>query len=89
MGVILIIVGAILINVGAILTGSILQWGDLSCIPSNLSAIPSSAQRTEWSMVRLTGMTHCAAFSGMEQFGSGNKGTVTCFTPPAIFQIFL
>jgi hypothetical protein len=49
-----------------------------------LSAI-SSAQRTEWSLVRLTGMTHCASFSGMEQFGSGSRGTVNCFTLPAIF----
>jgi hypothetical protein len=53
-----------------------------------LSAI-SSAQRIEWSLVRLTGMTHCASFSGMEQFGSGSRGTVNCFTPPAIFKIFL
>jgi hypothetical protein len=53
-----------------------------------LSAI-SSAQRTEWSLVRLTGMTHCASFSGMEQFGSGSRGTVNCFTAPAIFKIFL
>jgi hypothetical protein len=35
----------------------------------------------------LTGMTHCASFSGMEQFGSGSRGTVNCFTPPAIFKI--
>jgi hypothetical protein len=40
-------------------------------------------------MVRLTGMTQCASFSGMEQFASGSKGTVNCFSPPAIFQIFL
>ena len=53
-----------------------------------LSAI-SSSQRTEWSLVRLTGMTHCASFSGMEQFGSGSRGTVNCFTPLAIFKIFL
>jgi hypothetical protein len=53
-----------------------------------LSAI-SSAQRTEWSLVHLTGMTHCTSFSGMEQFGSGSRGTVNCFTPPAIFKIFL
>jgi hypothetical protein len=25
---------------------------------------------------RLTGMMHCASFSGMEQFGSGGRGTV-------------
>jgi hypothetical protein len=37
----------------------------------------------------LTGMTHCASFSGMEQFGSGSRGTVNCFTLPAIFKIFL
>jgi hypothetical protein len=37
----------------------------------------------------LTGMTHCASFSGMEQFGSGRRGTVNCFTPPAILKIFL
>ena len=55
---------------------------------SNLSAI-SSAQRTECSLVRWTGMTHCASFSGMEQFGSGSRGTVNCFTPSAIFKIFL
>jgi hypothetical protein len=24
----------------------------------------------------LTGMTHCASFSGMEQFGFGSRGTV-------------
>jgi len=34
-------------------------------------------------------MTHCTSFSGMEQFGSGSRGTVNCFTPPAIFKIFL
>jgi hypothetical protein len=27
----------------------------------------------------LTGMTHCASFSGMEQFGSGSRGTVNFF----------
>ena len=53
-----------------------------------LSAI-SSAQRTKWSLVCLTGMTHCASFSGMEEFGSGSRGTVNCFTPPAFFKIFL
>ena len=37
----------------------------------------------------LTGMTHCASFSGMEQFGSRIRGTVNCFTPPAILKIFL
>jgi hypothetical protein len=38
-----------------------------------------SAQRTEWSLVRWTGMTHCASFSGMEQFGSelGEQSTVS------------
>jgi hypothetical protein len=34
----------------------------------------------------LTGITHCASFSGMEQFGSGSRGTVNCFTPPAILN---
>jgi hypothetical protein len=38
---------------------------------------------------RLTGMMHCASFSGMEQFGSGGRGTVNCFTLPAIFKFFL
>jgi hypothetical protein len=28
----------------------------------------------------LTGMTHC---------GSGSRGTVNCFTPPAILNLFL
>jgi hypothetical protein len=37
----------------------------------------------------LTGMMHCALFSGMEQFGSESRGTVNCFNPPAIFKIFL
>jgi hypothetical protein len=37
---------------------------------------------------RLTGMMHCASFSGMEQFGSGGRGTVNCFTLPAIFYFF-
>jgi hypothetical protein len=37
----------------------------------------------------LTGMTHCASLSSMEQFGFGSRGTVNCFTPPAIFKIFL
>jgi hypothetical protein len=32
----------------------------------------------------LTGMTHCASSSGMEQFGSGSRETVNCFTLPAI-----
>jgi hypothetical protein len=27
----------------------------------------------------LTGMTHCASFSGMEQFGSGSRGTEQLF----------
>jgi hypothetical protein len=40
-------------------------------------------------LVHLTGMTHCASFSGMEQFGFGSRGTVNCFTTPAIFKIFL
>ena len=31
-----------------------------------------------WSLVRMTGMTHCPLFSGMEQFGSGSRGTVNC-----------
>ena len=31
-------------------------------------------------------MTHCASFSGMEQFGSGSRGTVNCFTLPDIFK---
>jgi hypothetical protein len=54
-----------------------------------LKEIQRTAQRTEWSLVHLTGMTHCASFSGMEQFGSRSRGTVNCFTPPAIFKIFL
>jgi hypothetical protein len=37
----------------------------------------------------LTGMMHCTSFSGMEQFGSGSRGTVNYFTPPAISKIFL
>jgi hypothetical protein len=37
----------------------------------------------------LTGMTHCASFSGMEQFGSGSRGTVNGFTPLAILKFFL
>jgi hypothetical protein len=37
----------------------------------------------------LTGMTHCASFSRMEQFGSRIRGTVNYFTPPAILKIFL
>ena len=37
----------------------------------------------------LTGMTHCASFSGMEQFGSGSRGTVNCFTLPAILKFVL
>jgi hypothetical protein len=37
----------------------------------------------------LTGMMHCASFSGMEQFVSGSRETVNCLTPPAIFKIFL
>jgi hypothetical protein len=38
---------------------------------------------------RLTGMMHCASFSGMEQFGSGGRGTVNCVTLPVIFKFFL
>ena len=38
---------------------------------------------------RLTGMMHCASFSGMEQFGSGGRGTVNCFTLPVIFKFVL
>jgi hypothetical protein len=30
----------------------------------------------------LTGMTHCASSSGMEQFGSGSRGTVNCLNLP-------
>jgi hypothetical protein len=37
----------------------------------------------------LTGMTHRISFPGMDQFGSGGRGTVNCFTPPAIFKIIL
>jgi len=37
----------------------------------------------------LTGMTQCATFSGMKQFGSGRRGTVNCFTPPTICLNFL
>jgi hypothetical protein len=37
----------------------------------------------------LTEMTHCTSFSVMEQFGFGSRGTVNCFTPPAILKIFL
>jgi hypothetical protein len=43
-----------------------------------LSAI-SSAQRTEWSLVRLTGMMHCVSFSGMEHSDPevGEQSTVS------------
>jgi hypothetical protein len=42
-----------------------------------LKEIQRTAQRTEWSLVHLTGMMHCASFSGMEQFGSRSRGTVS------------
>jgi hypothetical protein len=39
----------------------------------------------------LTGMMHCASFSGMEQFGSGSRGTSTISLRSLsfLFSIFL
>jgi hypothetical protein len=37
----------------------------------------------------LTGMTHCASFSGTEQFGSGSRGTSQLFHSAGYFKNFL
>ena len=42
-------VGAILIDVGAILTGVMLQWGDLTCIP--MSGMTILFQFLTWNIV--------------------------------------